>query len=292
MFFSEKEPNRRLVEHLEEAEKRRRSGDNHGALKELDLAISLEPLALLAYYLRACIRKELGDSAGALEDADKLIELAPELAPGYGIRAIIREAIGDEVGAREDRKEMNLLEPEEKEGARDEAVELIEEVFRVYEEKDTGRAFALAERAIELYPEFEWAYYVKACLLRDREDFEGAHAALKKGIEINSECAELYYARAIVRDTLGFAQGAKADINRAINLSDSCAVYYQVRAHLRMGSDKVRALVDAQRAIELDPEDELAREIRKRIIYCLAVEEGFLRDLSEEEDPHGGKLPH
>lgn len=91
---------------VERAQDKFAYNDLHGALADLDRAVSWAPERPTAYHLRAEVRLAMDDVAGSLEDFNTLIRLAPRFAPAYIGRGGVlmrlgrlREAIDDQTRA-------------------------------------------------------------------------------------------------------------------------------------------------------------------------------------------------
>lgn len=90
--------------------------DYVGALKDLDMAIALEPSNFPGFYNnRGVIKSDLGDKKGALEDYNKAIELNKESAHFYFNRAETKAYLYDYKGAIEDYNKSLNLNPLDKE---------------------------------------------------------------------------------------------------------------------------------------------------------------------------------
>ncbi len=84
-------------------------------------------------------------------------------------------------------------------------------------------------------------------------DLEGARAAYDEAIEERPEDAALLAGRAAVRLYSGEVEGSRADVERAIRLDANCADAYLLRARMIEPEDRVQAIAEASRAIQLDP---------------------------------------
>ncbi|MBN2175174.1 MAG: tetratricopeptide repeat protein [Bacteroidales bacterium] len=77
--------------------------DYVGAIRDLDMAIELNPQYTEAYYVRALCNSKLNNYPKALNDFNKVIELDPEFKDAYINRAYyVKEKTGDYLGAIDD----------------------------------------------------------------------------------------------------------------------------------------------------------------------------------------------
>lgn len=70
-------------------------------------------------------------------------------------------------------------------------------------------------KAIELDPDFAYAYYNRAILLARRGDIEGAIADYNRAVQVYSEFADAYFNRGLLFLSLGKAQEGISDLSRA-----------------------------------------------------------------------------
>jgi tetratricopeptide (TPR) repeat protein len=73
-----------------------KSGDNHGAIKDYDRAISIAPKYGESYVNRGIAKFKLGNVKGAIQDYDRAIALDPKDGEAYYNRGIARFESGEE----------------------------------------------------------------------------------------------------------------------------------------------------------------------------------------------------
>ena len=80
---------------------------------------------------------------------------------------------------------------------------------------DYGLVVRDLDRAIELAPDFAFAYYNRACVEAMQKDFISAIADLNKTLELDASFAEAYYNRGLINIFLGNNKQGIADLSRA-----------------------------------------------------------------------------
>jgi tetratricopeptide (TPR) repeat protein len=75
------------------------SGDNKGAIADLNIAIRLDPQLDNAYNNRGSAKSKLGENKGAISDYDLAIRLNPQYAGAYANRGLVKALLGDKTGA-------------------------------------------------------------------------------------------------------------------------------------------------------------------------------------------------
>ncbi len=122
------------------------------------------------------------------------------------------------------------------------------------EQSKPEEAFRLATNAIELDPNFAFAYgsLARACMTLSR--YDRAIVEFTKGLRLlPKECSYLS-GRAQAYAYLGMFDKAMADIDRAMTINDQAAYVYDSRAlTLAQQGHFKEALTDISHAIELDP---------------------------------------
>jgi tetratricopeptide (TPR) repeat protein len=121
-----------------------------------------------------------------------------------------------------------------------------------------GKKQAIQEfsAAIRLNPKYQYAYFMRAFMYEQVQEFQKSLADYNKAILINPKYSEAYYNRAnLKKDKLNDIQGALADYNKAIELRPTMFQAYNNRAVLRYRrlNDVPGALADYNKAIEINP---------------------------------------
>jgi tetratricopeptide (TPR) repeat protein len=115
--------------------------------------------------------------------------------------------------------------------------------------------------AIRLNPKYQYAYFARAVVYQQVNEFQQSRTDYNQAILINPKYSEAYNNRAILKaDKLNDIQGALADYNQAILLDPKKSKAYYNRAILK--ADKLKniqgALADFNQVILLDPKESKA----------------------------------
>jgi len=155
--------------------------------------------------------------------------------------------------------------------------------------KDYQRAIADFDRAIELKPEYAWAYGNRGQTYRFLKNYQRAIADFDRAIELKPEYAWVYGNRGLIYYLLKDYQRAIADFNCAIELNPEYTWAYgsRGRAYHEL-KDYQQAIADFDRALELDPRNTWAYEQRGRVYRKLRNYQQALEDYDHavELDPN------
>jgi tetratricopeptide (TPR) repeat protein/S1-C subfamily serine protease len=121
-----------------------------------------------------------------------------------------------------------------------------------------GKNQAIQEftKAIQLNPNYQYAYFLRACTYRQVRKFQQSLVDFNQAILINPRYFDAHYNRANLKQTeLNDIQGALADFNQAIIINPKYVVTYNNRASLKYTklNDIQGAMADFNQAIALDP---------------------------------------
>jgi tetratricopeptide (TPR) repeat protein/V8-like Glu-specific endopeptidase len=122
-----------------------------------------------------------------------------------------------------------------------------------------GKKQAIQEfdKAIQLNPKYQYAYFLRAYTRRQVKDFQQSLADYNQAISISPKYSIVYYNRANLKaDKLNDIRGALADYDQAISINPEYSTAYNNRALLK--ADKLNdirgALADYDQAISINPE--------------------------------------
>jgi tetratricopeptide (TPR) repeat protein len=126
-----------------------------------------------------------------------------------------------------------------------------------------GKQQAIQEfsRAIQLNPKYQIAYFVRAHVYKQVQEFQKSLADYNQAILLNPKFSNAYYNRAILKENkLNDIQGALADYNQAILFNPKYSAAYNNRAVLKDEklNDIQGALADYNQAILLNPKSSAA----------------------------------
>jgi tetratricopeptide (TPR) repeat protein len=123
-----------------------------------------------------------------------------------------------------------------------------------------GKQQAIQEfsKAIRLNPKYQYAYFMRAYVYKQVQEFQRSLADYNQSISINPKNSEAYYNRANLKnDKLNDTQGALSDYNQAIIINPKFSEAYYNRAILKADklNDTQGALSDYNQAIIINPKD-------------------------------------
>jgi tetratricopeptide (TPR) repeat protein len=126
--------------------------------------------------------------------------------------------------------------------------------YKLYNEKEYDQCLPSLNRAVELKPDYTWAYNLRGSAYAGLKDYTRAIADYDRAIELDPKNAYTYYNRGLVYRRLKDYARAIADCDRAIELDPIYAVAYSNRglAYLWL-KNSVQAIADFEYAWKLAP---------------------------------------
>ena len=161
--------------------------------------------------------------------------------------------------------------------------------------KDYAGAVVNFDKAIELNPEYVYAYYERGRAQFYLGDHDSAIASCTQILEIDPHEADAYYGRGTIKASLGNYAEAIVDLDKAIELDAQRANAYSNRGAVKFElgeSEDTRgnaeaaqrlyeaAMADLDKAIQIDPEDADAYNNRGAAKLALDDFEGAILDFS------------
>jgi tetratricopeptide (TPR) repeat protein len=136
----------------------------------------------------------------------------------------------------------------------------------------SGKRWAIQQfsKAIQLNPKYEYAYFMRAYVYNQVQDFQKSLADYNRAIVLNPKSFIYYGNRGTLKcNKLNDFQGALADLNQSILLNPKYSVAYNNRANLKHEKlkDLQGALVDFDQAIILNPKFSEAYYNRANLKY-------------------------
>ncbi len=212
-------------------------GDLETARSLYDQAIEMEPGNLLAYYARAILSFEMGDLTLALADWERVKEIDPVDTYLPIFRGLVYEKMGQREQAQADYAQ-----------AREQSVPPNASIQYV--------RFAAGEHIPPYSYLFECAAY------EAQEKIEQALASCDKALEANPAYFDALWKRGQLHAASGDLQAAMSDYDSAIQDDQRWPWVYFLRAQARIELGQAdEAQADLARALELEPVDELRRQI-------------------------------
>ncbi|AII43137.1 hypothetical protein KR100_07125 [Synechococcus sp. KORDI-100] len=104
------------------------------------------------------------------------------------------------------------------------ATDLLNSGFHKAESGNLKGAIADWTKAIDMYPQYAFAYYNRGKAKRHLDDYEGAISDYSKAIELNPNYYQAYTNRGIVLEIVGDLKGACKDWKTAEALGDTLPI--------------------------------------------------------------------
>ena len=121
-------------------------------------------------------------------------------------------------------------------------------------QENRDQAFDLCQQALDVDPDFAYAYAFRANLQKDRGQLEDAVEDATKAIELGLRTAEVYLTRVVALDLSGNHESALADCHSAIAVDPRNAGAWNSRGLIKAKTgDPTGGILDCQRAVELSP---------------------------------------
>ena len=217
------------------------------AVSNLSHAIELDPQMEYAYRIRASAKLLLEDYEGALSDLDNAIAISQRMCGSYLYRHIANEALGREEAAAADLETLTDKCPD----IASLHGESIGEIVGLFQRDAMGRAQEYVARGRERMA---------------AHDLEGAIEDFTQAIELTPLNVIARSARAAVECTLSRYEECIQDFTILIESYPSYAEPYYNRAFTYFKLERYEeALRDVERALELDPTNQMAQELKRLI---------------------------
>ncbi|MCW5823680.1 MAG: tetratricopeptide repeat protein [Cyanobacteria bacterium TGS_CYA1] len=256
-------------------------GDYEGALRDLDLAIKINPDNYFAYGIRAYENNSHGKYEEALRDYSIAIELDPGQYDYYCNRAMVYEKLEKNSFALVDYTQMISLEPKNYKGYYYRGLLLMN--MKLYAE-----ALPDLDLTLKLRPESEkmddfWIYHQRSIANSQAQHLSESISDATKVIELKPELPYGYWDRAFPRMKIGYEREALLDFAKGISLQpDNAHAYFAMGRLQRSAGEYSEALISFNKAIELEKSSEAFSE-RAAVKRLLNDDYGARQDLVEAE---------
>ena len=223
------------------------------SIQYFNQVIKVKPYLADPYFYRAVAKLSLEDYKGAEEDCDKCIERNPFIIGAYQVRGIARQNLGNYQGAIDDYNEGLKYAPEDRTFLGNKAIAEVQ--LKKYD--DAEASFA---ELIKKHPSYYNAYLSRSQFWLEKKDTLKALADMDKAIELDKHLSYAYAQRAIIKFQYGKDyQSALDDMNQALKLDPNMTSYYLNRGIIRYYMDDLRGTMDDyDRVIELDANNLMA----------------------------------
>jgi tetratricopeptide (TPR) repeat protein/V8-like Glu-specific endopeptidase len=253
-----------------------RLGEYPKAVTAFNLAITLQPNSLDAYYGKGLALGTNGDNSAALIAFDKAIALVPSGSQSkfyylWKYRSLVLRGLGDLKGGLTAISAAIRLEPED-------IVLLNEKAILLSKLGDNKGAIVIYDIIIPR-GEKAWAYSNRGLAKYKLGDKKGAISDYNTAIGINPKYADAYSNRGLAKSALGDKKAAIADYDTAIRINPQSADAYINRgiAKYELG-DKKAAIADYDTAIRINPQSANAYSNRGNAKYELGDKKAAIAD--------------
>jgi tetratricopeptide (TPR) repeat protein len=265
------------------------------AIQYFNQVIGAKPYLADPYYFRALSKFMLDDFKGAEEDANLCIERNPYYTAAYQLRGASRQNQEKfELAAADYQRSLEFF-PEDRLTLVNMAIvnvelkqyEVAEKFFEVLlrrfpdyipgyltrgqmylEQKDTLKALADYDKAIEIDPYTAQSFAARGVLQFQLKEYNKALADLDEAIRLDPYFAGNYINRGLVKYYLNDLRGAMADYDRVIEMDENNLIARFNRGLLRAQvADNNRAIKDFDKVIELQPDNTMAY-INRAMLYA------------------------
>lgn len=234
-------------------------GDLEAALTDLTEAIDRDPNYAPYRFDRASVLHQLGRDEESIADYEEAIRLSPPIFEGYYNRGEIRVGIGDLAGALADYDHVLELNPHY----------LPAYINRAGVHADLGND-ELARRdvaaGLRIEPDNAHLLAIAGQLEAAVGNVPAALEAYDRAVAGDPMLQAAWAGRASLRFDQGDLPGALEDLDRALALGDSASLRFNRATALITADRWDEALIDLNRALELDPEDVDSLEARERCL--------------------------
>jgi tetratricopeptide (TPR) repeat protein len=234
------------LKYCERGSKSLAAKDYAQARSSFKIAIEWNPKLAIAHSGMAQICTQIQDYEGALVAWDLAIGLDATQLDFYYQRALVHKVFKDYYQVLADCKYILDRDPEHSAARWLNAVALVKtENYQV--------ALQNLERHLKAYPQDPNGYCYQGICSERLDKLSQALASLDRAIALQSNQPVFHQARGRTRKKLGDLQGALADFNITLDRKPQAAVYDDRAEVHRCLGDRVAALKDCDRAIELNP---------------------------------------
>lgn len=252
------------------------------ALDDLNVSIKLMPDSADSYLERACVYLDMNKNEAAIADFSKALDISKdqeEAIYSWRAEAYFKSKQYDQAIA--DAK--NALKFKNDSAERYEDILLLGKAFLAKNDIDNSSKYCT--NAIELNPENDHAYIIRAIGYKRTGKLEKAVADYTKAIAIDPERADTYVLRSTIYFYLGRDDLAMRDACKAVSLDpeDEMALTGRARLFLLLGKRK-EALIDYESILKIHPESEWAKQ-EMEDIKAGKIDDEWFRE-------RGYNLPH
>lgn len=232
------------------------TGNIPAALKDFDLAVTLNATNDRAFANRGRARALSGDIEGALQDLNKAVTLSPKDPANYINRGIAKDLTGDFEGALQDVNTAIRLNP----GLADAWLNR----GNIYAHTGNfNNALADYNKALQIIPGKAGAYVGRGSVKSNLNDFTGAVADFEKAVQLGYQHVDLFYQRGLNEYKMQQFQKALDDFSKVTELQSGNAMGWSYKGFALYNLGRfAEAISSLDVATRLDPGFHLAYAMR------------------------------
>jgi tetratricopeptide (TPR) repeat protein len=218
------------------------------AIRQIDVALTINPNVGDAYNNRGNALKKLGRFEEALASYDRAIALKPDDAASFNNRGSVLKDLKRFDEATADFEKAIALKPDFSEAFNNRGNLL-------WSLKRAEEALPYYDRAIALKPDNADAFNNRGNALKDLKRFEEAFASYDRAAKLKPDYAEAFYNRGTTLFELKRIEEALSDLSKAVKLKpDYAEAFYNRGTTLKELKRFDEAVADFDRAIALKPD--------------------------------------
>jgi tetratricopeptide (TPR) repeat protein len=235
-----------------------RMGKYDEAMQDYNMAIRLYPMDNRYYFNRAMLKIEINDLKGALEDIEISLEVNPNYPDIYLLRSSLKRRTGDFDGALQELEQAKMLNRN--------LWVIYTNIGNVYnDKKERQNAIAYYKKAIVANKDYPLAYFNKAIVEKAMNNYEVALTDFTTYFKYDRGNPQAYYECGCIYGIQGEYQKAIDCFNKAIGISPKYVNAYKDRAiALCMIEDYSSAIKDCDSLLVITPGDQSVIEFREK----------------------------
>lgn len=253
------------------------------AIVDFDTALSLNPRLPEAWHNRGNAKRESGRPAEALRDFQRALELDPRNAGTWLLEGMIRFELNQFQAALTDLDTSISLSSKQTEAFNTRGLVL----------HRLGRLTAALEdfqQALRLDANSVAALNNRGNLYKSLGQYAAAKADFDRAVQLDPRQPEIWNNRAGLKAAEGDLQGALEDYHQAVYLKPSALILTNRGLIYQALTQYAAAIADYDEALKTDPDFEMARTCRQRLLEVLSRRK-FQKEISESTGSSRITLP-
>ena len=228
--------------------------NNDLAFKDLNMTIQKDESYMVAYLNRGILLGEQNQVEAAINDFTKVIELSPDKYFGYYNRAVYNNSKGKYNKAIDDLNTIIELH------------QFLPETYylrgKIYAQiNDVNNAFKDFSKTLEINPAFAGAHTLRGNLWLNKGNFKEALKDYNQAILLDTKQTDAYINRGVIYMNLGKYNEAALDFEKAKKISpNNYLVYYNKGLLYQITKKHEKAIIEFEKALKHNPSYSLAKE--------------------------------